>query len=330
MKKFLLLLIAVFSFLIIGCEVEFSPNAEWKDVPVVYCLLDQDDDTIFARVEKCFLGEGSIYQYGAVSDSLNYPEGAVRVTLFEHRPNGTLDSSDFLYTTRNHQDGVFANSQQPVYYSTRPLNEQYTYSLQVRRTSDNSLLASTDPIPLIRQEEEGLFIHPSNQDRFKFLGRTDGDPACHLEWYRLVNGRRYQPNVRFYYAEEEDTLYVDLRGPVTIASTTASRVGAAYSRSVFLADLKEALKDDPNPKRYIDEVDIYLTACDENLNVYLHSIASGSSAFQTSDTYTNIHGGLGIFAARRTHLYRHIGSDNSLVPPNGLQYLVKQLGVGFE
>ena len=70
--KFSLLPLSIFLFY--ACEVEFSPNAEWKEVPSVYCILDQDDDTTWVRVEKCFLGEGSIYNYGMISDSINYPQ----------------------------------------------------------------------------------------------------------------------------------------------------------------------------------------------------------------------------------------------------------------
>ena len=29
-----------------SCKVEFSPNAPWKDVPSVYCVLDIQEDTV--------------------------------------------------------------------------------------------------------------------------------------------------------------------------------------------------------------------------------------------------------------------------------------------
>ena len=64
-----------------SCEVEFSPNAKWKNVPVVYCVLDQDDDTTWARVQRCYLSEDNIYSYGQNSDSINYPQGSIEVYL---------------------------------------------------------------------------------------------------------------------------------------------------------------------------------------------------------------------------------------------------------
>ena len=61
-RHFAPLILIAASLLLSACEVEFSPNAEWREIPVVYCVLDQDDDTTFVRVERCFLGEGNIYQ----------------------------------------------------------------------------------------------------------------------------------------------------------------------------------------------------------------------------------------------------------------------------
>ena len=72
-----ILLLSALSFS--ACKVDFSPNAEWKEIPVVYCILDQDDDTTWVRVQRCYLGEGNLYQYGSCYDSINYPQGSLRV-----------------------------------------------------------------------------------------------------------------------------------------------------------------------------------------------------------------------------------------------------------
>ena len=59
-----ILILCVCSF--VSCEVEFSPNDKWTEIPVVYCVLDQDDDTSFVRVQRCFLGEGNQYRYTGI------------------------------------------------------------------------------------------------------------------------------------------------------------------------------------------------------------------------------------------------------------------------
>ena len=60
MKKLFFVAIPLI-LLFTSCKVEFSPNAEWKEVPVVWCVLDQMDDTTWVRVQRCFLGEDNLY-----------------------------------------------------------------------------------------------------------------------------------------------------------------------------------------------------------------------------------------------------------------------------
>ena len=317
--------------ILVGCEVEFSPNAKWKETPVVYCMLDQDLDTTWVRVQKCFLGEGSIYQFGSISDSINYPQGSISVSLLAYR-NGTLQETiPLLYTERDHRQGDFASISQPLYYTDAPLNERNLYKIEVHRTSDGTLIASTDSIPLIIKDTSlALFTKPNAYDRFKFVASSGGTSAFTLEWNQLANARRYQPIIRFYYIEYGDTLHLDLTCSVVTSGNSQARLNTTYSRDAFLSNIKEALKDDPAPKRLVNAVDLYLTACDEDLNVYMNEIDNTSVLDQSITSYTNIRGGVGIYGARRTQLYRHVASDSSMVPPDGLQYLIGQLGVGFE
>ena len=317
------------AMLLTACEVEFSPNAEYKDTPIVYCLLDQDDDTVWVRVEHCFLEEGSIYNYGSEPEHINYPLGSVSVTLSAWR-NGTCVSRTLLRDTlRSHDDGLFASGPQPIHFTTEPLDTTCLYKLEVNRTSDDSLLAYTDSIPLILQTDPTLITKPANTTRFGFNSSVNGTAVCQITWNALQNARRYQPIVRFFYGELGDTLYLDL--PCSVVTNPPYSV--SYSRYTFLNAVKEALKDDPNPKEYLKYVEIYLTACDENLNVYMRSVASGVSINQTSDTYTNIHGGLGIFGARLRHRCKYLDADNSMNPINsgnpGLLAYLQELGVGF-
>ena len=327
------------ALLLASCEVEFSPNAEWQDIPVVYCLLDPDNDTVFARVERCFLGDGSIYEYGSIADSLHYPQGSIAVTLYAFRGNRVVDSADMQYTLRPREDGAFASTPQPVYYSTAPLDTTCRFSLRVRRTADDSLLAVTDTIPLVLQANATLISRPSNNHRFGFHENAGGTTVCKIQWPVLQGGRRYSPIVRFYYREFEDTLYVDLPAGEVAATTTSTTatLGYDYPRESFLHTLREYfvhIGDTVTPKYYLEYVDIFLTACDEPLNVYMMSVASGTNLTQTTDTYTNVHGGAGIFAARLTHRYKHFLADNSTVPMGasnpGLRAFLKDLGIGFQ
>ena len=150
-------------FLFTACEVEFSPNAEWKNIPAVYCLLDQDDDTTWVRVQRCYLTNGNIYEYGQVSDSINYPQGTVSVSLLAYTDGVLKDSMAFNYVERNIDSGLFAHRAQPLYwYETRSrLKEDYEYVLTVRNVADNTVLATTDHISIIKKTAESLITKPT-------------------------------------------------------------------------------------------------------------------------------------------------------------------------
>lgn len=321
---FLLLLI---SLLLTACEVEFSPNAKYVETPVVYCVLDQDADTNWVRVEKCYLEEGSIYDYGSESQLYTYPQGSLQVCLIKYYNGQRLSVDNLTETLRPRDSGNFASTPQPLFFTTALLDGNCMYKLEVRHADNDSLVAYTDSIPLIRQTNDNLITTPANNMRFRFVNGT-----CRIAWNSLANARRYQPMVRFFYGELGDTLHIDLFCSSILSSDPLS---TDYSLSSFLNSVKEALKDDPNPKQYLTDkkVQIYLNACDENLNIYMNSINSGTNLNQATDTYTNIHGGVGVFAARRTHLHKDFLPDNSMVPLGqsapGLFAYLESLGVGF-
>ena len=325
-------------FLFAACEVEFSPNASWKNIPAVYCLLDQDDDTTWVRVQRCYLTEGNIFNYGQVSDSINYPQGSITVSLLAYE-NGVLkDSMAFNYVERNCDSGVFANTAQPLYWfeTANRLKENYSYVLTVRNAADGSILATTDPLSLIKKTSESLITKPAvtvlnGHDTvgggFAFydnLGTSSTTIYCHIKWNPLENARLYQPIVRFYYEVQGVLKHVDLKCPAVSSKYNETY----YSRDLFLNELKQQLQADTSRKRYIPRVDMYLTSCSEDLNAYLSTVASGSSLSQNTEVYNNIKGGVGIFAARRTHLFKRMPSDDGVGPRGLLSYLV-ELGVGI-
>ena len=320
--------------LCVGCEVEFSPNAEWKETPVVYCVLDQGDDTTWVRVEKCYLSEGDIYRYGSVSDSINYPAGSLQVTLLAIKDGQRVDSMDFTYDVRDHSDGDFAWEQQPVYwcYTRRRLREDCYYKLVVRRAADGSTLATaTTNLVTKKNESDQVVTSPNDNTPFGFsINRS----YCKIEWRALNGARLYQPIVRFYYTVYGDTLFLDLPCNKMVSRPNANSYNINYSREGFLSTLHRYFDGDTTTKGYPQFFDIFITACNEDLHAYMNSVSSGTNLDQGHEVYTNIKDGegrncLGVFGARRTHIYRRVPGDPSDREGIGLHALLKEMGVGF-
>ena len=85
MKKYSsLLILAVILFSLASCKKTLTVNAEWKDVTVVFGLLDQTESVHYVKVTKAFLGPGDALQFAAISDSSNYDSLSLQVYMQEY------------------------------------------------------------------------------------------------------------------------------------------------------------------------------------------------------------------------------------------------------
>lgn len=322
-----LFIIAFLTFLFCSCKVEFSPNADWKDIPVVYCVLDPDDDTSWVRVQRCYLKEGEIYSAASITDSVSYPADSIEVVLYVRHNDQSVDSMTFLATFMDRQEGSFASENQVAYYypTAGRLNNAEMYELYVRKKSTGALLASASTLPVI--PPDNIIRKPANNDKFGFYSANN---SCLIEWNTFTNARMYEPVVRFYYSEHGDTLSVDIHcGRIYQTKESALTLSTNYLRTSFLSDLKLYLQPDTAAKIYVPMVDLYINACNEDLNAYLSSVSANSGSLLSTQIYSNISGGLGIFATRRTHLFKHLSSDVNKVPNSGLYWFLTQLGVNI-
>ena len=341
-----LLAVSVFS----SCEVEFSPNDQWRETPVVYCLLDQDEDTSYVRVQRCFLGEGNQYVYAAEPDSLYYPQGSIAVFVEEWDcwtdRNGVTHRSgsaprrvfNFDYRLMSDKDtGVFFNAFQPVYacHTGGMLDTNRLYRLRVVKTATGDTIASSET-RLIRGNM--TLTHPNNVTLFQFAG-TSGSKTCLFAWSSLREARQYQPIVRFWYRDFTidyntwpwDTIisrhYIDIPCNVVKSNMRDPSLNTRLDQNYFLSVIRSALEHDSCNRNIIDTVDIFITCCSEPLAAYIYAGNPAGSLNQDPFTYSNIDGGLGVFAARRRHIVFRVGTPVSAVS-NYVKSL-KELGVGF-
>ncbi len=347
-KRIIALLVTVLT--LASCEVEFSPNDRWSNIPVVYCLLDQDADTTYVRVQRCFMGEGNQYHYAANPDSINYPEGALTVLIEEW--NTWVDNSgnfhpygetprktyNFQYAEIDGKDtGFFATSRHPVYWCQTG-GQFDTNSIFRLKIVDN---ATGDTIA--KGETRLIYGNlrlssPNNVTHFQFTG-TAGSKTCDIRWSTITNARQYQPMVRFFYRDfivdrssiPYDTTitnhYIDIPCNRVKSNMRDPYCSTILEQNTFLGEIKKQLEGDTCNKNVIDTVHVYIHCCTEDLAAYIYSSHPGGSLNQEPFTYTNMEGGLGIFAARRTHIYFPIKTP--LNSQSDYIRALKELGVGF-
>ena len=87
-------------------------------------------------------------------------------------------------------------------------------------------------------------------------------------------------------------------------------------------------KDNKDTLFSVNNVDITISVCNEDLNAYINSLDRTVMGGQETPTFSNVDGGVGIFASRRNHITVNIPADSFGNPTNLPQRLV-DLGVGF-
>ena len=202
MKKTVVILLAFFMGME-SCETDFEVNAPWRDITIVYGLLNQNENPHVIKINKAFLGEADVNDMAQIRDSSEY--GADEITVKIQRSlNGSsyIDHANLArYEASNKPAGTFYSPDHALYSFTDTLLPG-DYRLVITKTATgDKVFAETRII---------------EQDGFKFIPKAywnalipkinfykDGNYFIFDKafWNTAVNGRRYQLTVRFHYTE---------------------------------------------------------------------------------------------------------------------------------
>ena len=345
-----LLVILLFS----SCKVEFSPNAPWRDLPDVYCVIDPEEDTVWARVQRCFLGEDNLYGYAPIADSNYYASDDITVHLLAWKgrlengsqlvpTNNLVGRWQFVYTEREGKpEGRFPSGTQPLYYcvpGTRQLQADTDCVFQLlvikNATGDTLASATTTLVGFLektirpRDTSEVVLLSPNSARANEFGFRV----GCRgvIKWNALPRGRLYQPVVTFFYRKNGDTLAIDIPGTELSDERSAPTLQSkSITSSRFFSIIKNHLKDNTDSLFFVNNVDVTILVCNEDLKAYITSHQNSATSGQEYSTYSNIEGGVGIFGSRRTHIRVNVPCDSIGTPsPLYIDYELLHLGVGF-
>ena len=145
MKNNLLFALFIFSMFWSACSNDFDVTAPWRDIPVVYGLLNADEDVHFIRLEKAFLDpENSALSIAQVADSLYYENAIVQL---ERVSNGEI----FTYTLQR-VDGDAPGVNQPRDLGIFATSPNWLYKID----ADQINLVPGETIKLIVDRGNGL------------------------------------------------------------------------------------------------------------------------------------------------------------------------------
>jgi len=314
-----LLLIALMVALFSSCSNDVDIYADYKDITIVYGLLDQTDDTSWIKVTKAFSGPGNAILYAQNPDSNNYNYKLdVKLTGIQNGIEKQYITFDTL-TVKNKKpgDSVFYFPNQIVYFTTEPLNEDYKYTLTINKKNE-SLTSSTNIV-------NDFYISDPNR-YINFMSDKD------IVWRSTANGKRYEVSLVFNYKEllpgSTDTTYNTVSWYLGQRKSTSlygdEEMFIGYSGNVFFSTLENSLDPVLNVKRWAGKVDVIIASASQEFDTYIEVNDGSGNLLSEVPAYTNINGGYGIFGSRRT-----IVKSVELSVPSGLKLVNDYPDLGF-
>lgn len=319
-----LILTATAAMLLAGCSTELDINADYKDITVVYGLLNQRDSVHLVKINKGFLGEGNALEMALVADSNEYGGEAISLAVVERLDaNGNVLDTYNLQDTliENREPGVFNAPQQRMFYFVTPffdelntgrmfLDQEGQY--RIRLIVNGKEITSTTPIV------NDFPIHPVDQDtgnvqtsRVNLMNNQGTDYGTYeFNWENRRDCKRYVVYYRFRYDE--------VRGTDTIPKTFTSLIGTRVSSNSsvsedlsvtmdglsFFSSLSSTIKTDPTwgsvSKRIFRGMDFLVSVANDDFHTYLTLTEPVSGIVEDRPDYSNLTNAFGIWGSRYT------------------------------
>ena len=320
-----LLLFAFFGAFFASCSTDVEMYTDYKDVAIIYGLLNYQSDTNYIKITRAFCGTNddpiNAHEVALIADSSNYP-GKLEARLIElkstigsqYEPTGREFVLDTM-TIHDKEEGTFYSPDQKVYYTTEQLNastngSRYKYRLKVVKPDGDTVTAQTT---MVGDEEFRILSGSANfqlghtNAMGKIVFRADGMASL------------YDVKVRFNYSEQhvgEEMKWKHVSrsfGTKTIdkyllEEGTENTYYLQYSLNWLFNALESAIGSDtvvdgnhPNVVRHIGSFVISISAGGDDMSMYYSANqAQLNSPMSLVSLYTNIDGGYGLFSSRTT------------------------------
>lgn len=310
-KLFLLLSFAALAALI-GCSTDFDLYADYKQMPIVYGLLDVHADTNFIKISRSFYTQGDAYQVAVNPDSSNYP-GKLDVRLVEYCNDDSIREIILdTITKHNKEQGIFYAPDQKLYYTTERLrlntaNNRYSYRLKVV-LPERTLKAKAKIVGDNKFGVQSLAVN--------FSKAYIGQPPQKFRFHPAINAAFYDIELKFTFKEQRTP------DSDSVPRTISWKVGTwkdkdfassmvedcyvfKYYPSAFYEKLTEFIGGDTaiiGLKRYIGDypVEVVITAGGDKLWHYVYTNSGGAGFVPGDASFSLIDDGYGVFSSRIT------------------------------
>ncbi len=307
------LLVTLFS----SCKQDFDITSDYKEIPVVYGLLNHQENTHYIRIQKGFLIDGNALVAAGVADSVYYPDVLTvkLVPYFNGNPSGTpftLTRVDGDNLGLPKDSGTFANSPNILYTFNGALDVNKTYRLEVSNGDNGYKFKSrkNEDSLEITLVKDFLIIAPFKKgDKISLQNEPS---AYSIKWYDAENAGIYDVNVRFFYKEyklSDNSLYRDTFVDIPFLKSylvdyASGHINVVeFTSSLVLNYLANNIKSDIEVIREFNTqkgMQFMFAAGGAEMAKFMKSqqAQGGLASNETLPPYTNIDGGVGLLSSR--------------------------------
>lgn len=303
-------LFILFAFVVVSfwssCETDFELEGDWKDIPVLYAFLSEQDTAYYVRVERAFLEPGgNALEIAQIPDSFYYDDNQVSVKL-ERLSNGQtfelqrVDGRDEGYPRVT---GDFANEPNYLYKLRRSqttLNGGTDFRIIVEREGEEPATATST---IVRE------IELANLPLDGFMRFGDFTRDSKVEW-RITgeDARVFDIRLKFRYRETDPenpgnriTKEIEWVLDQDLTRVDGSSLQTfRFPNESFYQFLDTELEPLATGTRKFDAVVFEVTAGGVEIEDYLRIANAniGITSAQAIPSYTNVENGVGIVTSR--------------------------------
>ena len=297
--KRIYLILSVFILGFASCETDFNVNSTWKEVTVVYGLLDAGDgeEVQQIKISKAFLGNMDALQMAQYADSISFGEGELDVKVIRIKSNGNTDTITLLEIPTVRDEGDFNDSISVYTFENEDdfLKTNYAvYELLIKNTITGNTVSSKTSI-ISGFDFDNVF---KNNKAFQFGFYNNNDYSLStVTWDDSNdNGKIYQLDLVINYTENQLSKQLIFSQPLVDNTETKMSIDGES----FFNFLRAGLTKDNTKVRYFNSIDLVMTVGSEDLDTYIKVNKPITGIVQERPQFSNINNGIGLFSSRFT------------------------------
>ena len=281
--------------LTIGCSNEISLFEEGETIPVIYCLLNPQEDIQYLRLAKIYTVTKETYQNNPIPDSTRLSEPSL-IYIEEYDENDDVENIFYFKETDfpERDSGLFSDNSYSLYRAEFKPVEGKTYVLYTYFQGQDKIISGKTVIMDIPELIDPLEV-PFRMITFDSLS------SLVVRWTPAQNGGLYQGVFRFHYAEQlgenTDYKYVDFVTPLFSGLNTEYVSEKIINPNNFFINLSENIPVTAGVIRIPISIEFQFYATGIDVALQIHSTGSLSGDFPSIFEFTNLIGGVGIFSS---------------------------------